>query len=132
MKSLRLLLLLVLSVATMASCTISRKKNSNTGQVVIIKDSKAGHHKHKGYKKGWTKNPNNPHHPRTTNPGHTKHKKGGNGNTVIIVNNNNTTIKQAAPKGKPGHGDHHKGGKGKGHQGKGDNGNHGKGKGGKK
>ncbi|GGG22687.1 hypothetical protein GCM10011323_28260 [Pontibacter amylolyticus] len=114
----------------MASCTTSRKKNSNTGQVVIIKDSKAGHHK--GYKKGWTKNTNNPHHPRTTNPGHTKHKQGKGGNTVIIVNNNNTTVKQAAPKGKPGHGNHHNGGKGKGNQGKGNNGKHGNGKGGKK
>lgn len=25
-----------------------------------------------GKHKGWTKNPNNPHHPNTTNPGHTK------------------------------------------------------------
>lgn len=24
--------------------------------------------------RGWHKNPNNPHHPATTNPGHTKHK----------------------------------------------------------
>ncbi|WP_299703193.1 hypothetical protein [uncultured Pontibacter sp.] len=131
MQSLRLLLMIVLSVATMASCTTSRKKNSNTGQVVIIKDSKAGHHK--GYKKGWTKNTNNPHHPRTTNPGHTKHRKGKGGNTVIIVNNSNT-VKQAAPKGKPGNGNHYKGGKGKGGQGKGNSGkgNQGKGKGGKK
>jgi hypothetical protein len=28
----------------------------------------------KGKHKGWTKNSNNPHHPRTTNPGHTKGK----------------------------------------------------------
>ncbi|WP_299987366.1 hypothetical protein [uncultured Pontibacter sp.] len=126
MQRLKLLFLVVLSVATMASCTTSRKKNSNTGQVVIIKDSKAGH---RGYKRGWTKNTNNPHHPRTTNPGHTKHKQGKGGNTVIIVNNNNTTVKQAAPKGKPGNGNHHNGGKGKGGQGKG---NQGKGKGGKK
>ncbi|MCP2043410.1 hypothetical protein [Pontibacter sp. HSC-36F09] len=134
MHRLRLLLLVVLSVATMASCTTSRKKNSNTGQVVIIKDSKkdskAGYHK--GYKKGWTKNTNNPHHPRTTNPGHTKHKQGKGGNTVIIVNKNNANVKQAAPKGKPGHGNHHNGGKGKGNQGKGNNGKHGNGKGGKK
>lgn len=27
-----------------------------------------------GKQKGWTKNSNNPHHPRTTNPGHTKDK----------------------------------------------------------
>ncbi len=27
-----------------------------------------------GLKKGWNKNSNNPHHPNTTNPGHTKDK----------------------------------------------------------
>ncbi|PKV63481.1 hypothetical protein [Pontibacter ramchanderi] len=134
MQRLRLIILVVLSVATMASCTTSRKKNSNTGQVVIIKDSKAG--KHTGYKKGWTKNPNNPHHPRTTNPGHTKHKQGKGGNTVIIVNNNNTTVKQA-PKGKPGNGNHYnstkgKGNSGKANPGKGNSGKQGHGKGGKK
>jgi hypothetical protein len=32
--------------------------------VLVTKDS--GHHK------GWFKNSNNPHHPKTTNPGHTK------------------------------------------------------------
>lgn len=32
--------------------------------VVIKKDN--------GKHKGWYKNPNNPHHPNTTNPGHTK------------------------------------------------------------
>lgn len=123
MQSLRLFLLIVLSVATMASCTTSRKKNSNTGQVIIIKDSKAS--RQAGYKKGWTKNPNNPHHPRTTNPGHTKHKQGKGGNTVIIVNNN-TNVKSVAPKGKPGNGGHNKG-----HQDKGGKGHPGKGKGGK-
>ncbi|MBD1396665.1 hypothetical protein H9Q13_05760 [Pontibacter sp. JH31] len=114
MQSLRLFLLIVLSVATMASCTTSRKKNSNTGQVIIIKDSKSA--RHGGYKKGWTKNPNNPHHPHTTNPGHTKHKKGKDGGTVIIVNNN-TSVKQASPKGKPGKGGHHKDDHGKGKKG---------------
>lgn len=29
----------------------------------------------KGKHKGWFKNSNNPHHPNTTNPGHTKNKK---------------------------------------------------------
>lgn len=29
----------------------------------------------KGKHKGWFKNSNNPHHPNTTNPGHTKGKK---------------------------------------------------------
>lgn len=131
MRSLRLLLLIVLSVTTLASCTISHKKNSNTGQVIIIKDSKSAGHR--GYKKGWTKNPNNPHHPRTTNPGHTKHKGGKGGNTVIIVNgNNNSHVKSAAPKGKPGNGHHYKGNNGKGNNGnngKGNNGKGGKGKG---
>lgn len=121
MQLLRTLLIIVLSVATLSSCHISRnKKSTSTGPVVIVKDSKAGHHK--DYKKGWTKNPNNPHHPRTTNPGHTKHKQGKGGNTVIIVNNNNTTVKQAAPKGKPGHGKDHKGGNSNGNHGKGGNG----------
>lgn len=119
MQLFRTFLIIVLSVATLSSCHISRKRNPTTGPVVIVKDSRAGHHT--GHKKGWTKNPNNPHHPRTTNPGHTKNGKAG--NTVIIVNNNNTTVKQAAPKGNPG-----KGGKqhnnGNGNQGKG-----GKGKG---
>jgi hypothetical protein len=113
MQSFRLLFLIVLSVATLSSCHISRKRNpTTTGPVVIVKDSKAGNHT--GYKKGWTKNPNNPHHPRTTNPGHTKNGKAG--NTVIIVNNT-TTVKQAAPKGNPGkggkpHNNGNKGGKG--------------------
>ncbi len=118
MQSLRFLLLIVLSVVSLSSCHISRnKKGPSTGPVVIVKDSKAGHHK--DYKKGWTKNPNNPHHPRTTNPGHTKHKQGKGGNTVIIVNNNNTTVKQAAPKGNPGKGGkqhHNNGAKGNGNQ----------------
>lgn len=126
MQSLRLLLMIALSVATMASCTTSRKKNSNTGQVIIIKDSKSA--RHPGYKKGWTKNPNNPHHPRTTNPGHTKHKQGKGGNTVIIVNNNNANVKSVAPKSKPGNGGHHKEDHGKGGKGKGGNGKGGNGK----
>jgi hypothetical protein len=33
-----------------------------------------------GLHKGWTKNTNNPHHPATTNPGHTKSLK-SNGNS---------------------------------------------------
>lgn len=36
--------------------------------VVIKKDN--------GKHKGWYKNPNNPHHPNTTNPGHTKAPSG--------------------------------------------------------
>jgi hypothetical protein len=116
MQSLRILLLIVLCAVTLSSCHISRnKKGSSTGPVVIVKDSRAGHHT--GHKKGWTKNTNNPHHPRTTNPGHTKHKQGKGGNTVIVVNNNNTTVKQADPKGQPGKGGHKKGPQGKGGKG---------------
>jgi hypothetical protein len=129
MQSLRTLLFLVLAVATMASCTSSRKKNSNTGQVVVIKDSRSaradGHMK--GQPKGWTKNTNNPHHPNTTNPGHTKHKQGRSGNTVIVVNNS-APGKGNAVKGKPGKGGPDKGQPGKG-KGKGGNGKGGNGKG---
>lgn len=116
MQTLRHILLLVLAVATMASCSSSRKTSGKTGRVIIINDGKsvrtAGHKKDNGLHKGWTKNTNNPHHPNTTNPGHTKHKasKGG---TVVIVNN-------AAPaKGGPAKGNSGKGGKGKGKGGKG-------------
>lgn len=130
MQSLRTLLFLVLAVATMASCTSSRKKNSNTGQVVIVKDSRSaradGHTK--GQPKGWTKNTNNPHHPNTTNPGHTKHKQGRSGTTVVVVNNS-IPGKGNAIKGNPGKGNPGKGNNGKGDEGKGGNGKGGKGKG---
>lgn len=115
--SLRHLLLIVLTVATLASCSSSRKRNSNTGRVIVIKDSKAGHKKDNGLHKGWYKNPNNPHHPRTTNPGHTKHKGGKGGTTVII--NNAAPAKGGKAKGHPAKG---KGGNGKGNSGKGGNG----------
>lgn len=117
MQILKHLLLIVLAVATLASCAGSRKKNSNTGQVIILKDSKAGH---TGYKKGWTKNPNNPHHPRTTNPGHTKHKAPTGGDKVIIVKNE-APASSGKVKAKPGNGGHGKGEKGKGGKGKGKN-----------
>lgn len=35
------------------------------------------HRKDNGNHKGWFKNSNNPHHPQTTNPGHTKGKSKG-------------------------------------------------------
>jgi hypothetical protein len=130
MRNLKTLLLIVLAVASMASCRSSRKKNSNTGQVVVVKDSRSaradGHTK--GLPKGWTKNTNNPHHPNTTNPGHTKHKQGRSGNTVIVVNNS-APGKVNTVKGKPGKGGHDKGNPGKGDQGKGGNGKGGNGKG---
>jgi hypothetical protein len=35
------------------------------------------HTKDNGKHKGWRKNPNNPHHPNSTNPGHAKQKAKG-------------------------------------------------------
>ena len=57
--SYRLIGLLFLFVFTLSlqSCTVSFTRKVKTE------------------KKGWNKNSNNPHHPRTTNPGHTKKKK---------------------------------------------------------
>jgi hypothetical protein len=50
---------------------------SNSSCVVVKHDN--------GKHKGWTKNSNNPHHPATTNPGHTKSSgtssSNGNGNS---------------------------------------------------
>lgn len=73
-------LLLVGAVLCMASCSTSKKQPSRTGRVIIIEDTKqtriGNGQKDKGLHKGWYKNTNNPHHPSTTNPGHTKHKKG--------------------------------------------------------
>jgi hypothetical protein len=119
MHRLRYILLIVLAVATMASCSSSKKRNSNTGRVIVVKDGKAartaGTKKDNGLHKGWYKNTNNPHHPRTTNPGHTKNK-GSKGGTVVVVNNA-APAKGGKAKGHPG-----KGGNGKGKQSKGGNG----------
>jgi hypothetical protein len=60
MKSIKKIVILMLSVGmilSVSSCLVFVEK---------------GHPKHK---KGWTKNTNNPHHPRTTNPGK-GHSKG--------------------------------------------------------
>ncbi len=98
------------AVATLASCS-SSKKTSRSGRVIVVEDGRnvriGSSKKDNGLHKGWYKNPNNPHHPYTTNPGHTKHKKGG--NTVIIKNSASSSAK-AAP-GKKGKGK----GKGKKH-----------------
>jgi hypothetical protein len=40
-----------------------------TSCMVLLTEKDHGHHK------GWYKNSHNPHHPKTTNPGHTKPKK---------------------------------------------------------
>ncbi|MFD2248352.1 hypothetical protein [Pontibacter ruber] len=88
MQILRHVLLIIVAVTMLASCSSSRKTPKRTGRVIIIEDSKnvrvATGRKDNGLHKGWYKNPNNPHHPRTTNPGHTKHKGGSKGNTVIV------------------------------------------------
>jgi hypothetical protein len=75
--------LLVLSMGLfVASCTTSKKSTGNNGRVVVIDGKQVrveGARKDNGLHKGWYKNPNNPHHPNTTNPGHTKHEnKSGN------------------------------------------------------
>ncbi|MFH2143060.1 MAG: hypothetical protein ABIJ97_11590 [Bacteroidota bacterium] len=41
---------------------------SLTSCLVFVKEDQATH-------KGWFKNSNNPHHPLSTNPGHSKHKQ---------------------------------------------------------
>ncbi len=88
-------LLVLAAVATLASCSSSKKTTSRSGRVIIIEDGRnvrvGSAKKDNGLHKGWYKNPNNPHHPYTTNPGHTKHKKGG--NTVIIKNSASSSAK---------------------------------------
>jgi hypothetical protein len=72
-------ILMLCAVTLMASCSSSKKQPSRVGKVIIVNDAKHAHKssgKDNGLHKGWYKNPNNPHHPRTTNPGHTKQKKG--------------------------------------------------------
>lgn len=65
------LVLLLATLAVVSACTISRKKPTGVGKVVVVKEARRDNGQHKG----WYKNPNNPHHPQTTNPGHTKAKK---------------------------------------------------------
>ncbi|WP_147294273.1 hypothetical protein [Pontibacter diazotrophicus] len=68
-------LIMLCAVVLMASCSSSKKQPSRIGKVIILKEGKAAG-KDNGLHKGWYKNPNNPHYPRTTNPGHTKSKPG--------------------------------------------------------
>ncbi|WP_266202973.1 hypothetical protein [Pontibacter kalidii] len=115
-------LMVLLAVVTMSSCHISRKKTDKNGKVVVVSKSKSATRKDNGLHKGWYKNPNNPHHPNTTNPGHTKHKGNGKGNTtVVVVKGHNATATKAKPGAKGGQGG--KGAKAKGgNQGKGNKG----------
>ena len=70
---------LIATVALLASCSSSKKSSGSTGKVIItdgksVRIGSATARKDNGLHKGWYKNPNNPHHPNTTNPGHTKKK----------------------------------------------------------
>lgn len=59
------------------SCSTSKKSTSSNGRVIVIDGKQVrveSRRKDNGLHKGWYKNPNNPHHPNTTNPGHTKQK----------------------------------------------------------
>ncbi|GAB3821869.1 hypothetical protein GCM10028895_24900 [Pontibacter rugosus] len=62
----------------MASCVRTSTKTGNNKKVIVVQKE----HHDNGQHKGWYKNPNNPHHPRTTNPGHTK-KKGKAGAATV-------------------------------------------------
>ena len=68
--------ILVLGMALfMVSCASSKKSTGSSGRIIIVdgKEVRVGdNRKDNGLHKGWYKNPNNPHHPNTTNPGHTK------------------------------------------------------------
>ncbi|WP_439880292.1 hypothetical protein ACSX1A_14140 [Pontibacter sp. MBLB2868] len=75
-------LVVMASAFLIVSCSSSKSKPNSTGKIIIIdgKQVRIANSRHdNGLHKGWYKNPNNPHHPHTTNPGHTKHKKKGNG-----------------------------------------------------
>jgi hypothetical protein len=58
MKTGRLLLVITLYLSLMVSLT----------SCLVLIPGPGGHGKHKG----WYKHPHNPHHPRSTNPGHTR------------------------------------------------------------
>ena len=116
-------LCVLVAVVMMSSCHISRKKTDKNGKVVVVSKSKSATKKDNGLHKGWYKNTNNPHHPRTTNPGHTKHKgngKGGN-TTVVVVKSHNATSAghKGGSKAQPGKGNSGKANAGKGNAGKG-------------
>lgn len=73
-------LVLLASVFLIASCSSSKSRPGSNGRVIVIDGKQvrveSGRHDN-GLHKGWYKNPNNPHHPNTTNPGHTKKKGSG-------------------------------------------------------
>ena len=107
-------LCVLIAVVMMSSCHISRKKTDKHGKVIVVSKSKTATRKDNGLHKGWYKNPNNPHHPRTTNPGHTKGKGKGNTTVVVVKGHNATSAKGKQPaKGGKGGGHHAKGKKGK-------------------
>lgn len=76
-------LVVITAISLLASCSSNKKATgtSRSGKVVIVdgKTIRVGTvaKKDNGLHKGWYKNPNNPHHPNTTNPGHTKKKGKG-------------------------------------------------------
>lgn len=115
-------LCVLVAVVMMSSCHISRKKTDKNGKVVVVSKSKSATKKDNGLHKGWYKNTNNPHHPRTTNPGHTKHKSKGGGNTTVVVvksHNASSAGHKGGSKAQPGKGNSGKGNAGKGNAGKG-------------
>ena len=69
---------LILGIAlAITSCSTSKKITGSNGRVVVVDGKQVrieSGRKDNGLHKGWYKNPNNPHHPNTTNPGHTKQK----------------------------------------------------------
>ncbi|MBC5775555.1 hypothetical protein H8S95_15870 [Pontibacter sp. KCTC 32443] len=73
------------TIVLLASCSSSKKSTSSRSVKEVILDRKSVRvttgasttRKDNGLHKGWYKNPNNPHHPNTTNPGHTKGKGKG-------------------------------------------------------
>jgi len=58
MKKFRIILMMFLCLGIISG---------TTSCIIFLKTDNGG-------KRGWTKNTNNPHHPNTTNPGHTKGK----------------------------------------------------------
>lgn len=72
----------MVAAMAVASCSSSRKTTSSNGRIIIVDGKQVrveSGKKDNGLHKGWYKNPNNPHHPNTTNPGHTKQNGQGNG-----------------------------------------------------
>lgn len=73
--------LTLVAALTIVSCSSSKRTASSNGRVIIVDGKQVrveSNRKDNGLHKGWYKNPNNPHHPNTTNPGHTKQNGQGN------------------------------------------------------